>query len=450
MSDAPTLWLREDETVADLPSYAEPAAPSRPGWVNRLARETGYGLSALPLAWFFFALVVTGLALSAGLIVLIGGVLVLPVTLYVARGNAHVERLRLRDLLLRQVTMPAYRRSRPEQGFWRRATVPLRDPQAWLDLLWSLVSPITGTIAFVLTVTWWAGALGGLSYWFWQRYIPQSPDEHGLAWVLGFGNGRTAESWTDLAVGVVFLLTLPLVLRGATALHGGLARLMLCSRADLQREVERVASSRDAAREAEAVSLRRLERDIHDGPQQRLVRLTMDLGRARHRLDSDPQAAGVLIEDALAQARETVNELRALSKGVAPPLLVDRGLAAAVEEMVAQSAVPVTSRLDVPADLPPHVETTAYFVIAEALANVANHTDASAATVTVAEAADRLQIAVGDDGRGGAHLAKGLGLAGLRQRLEAVEGTLRVDSPDGGPPIVVASIPLHDRREGSA
>lgn len=433
--------------MADLPAYAEPALPRRPGTVNRLMRESGYAISAFVLTWFFFALVVTGLSLAAGLAILIGGILLLPLTAYGARGNAYVERLHLRDLLLRQnVTMPAYRRARAQDGLWRRALTPLRDPQSWLDILWSLVSPITTTVAFVVTMIWWAGTLGGLSYWFWQRYIPTSPDEHGLAYELGFGNSRAAESWTDLAIGAVMLVTLPVVVHGVTLLHSGLSRLMLCSRAELQHEVARVASSRDAAREAEAVSLRRLERDIHDGPQQRLVRLTMDLGRARHRLESDPDGAADIIDGALAQARATVDELRALSKGVAPPLLVDRGLAAAVEEMAAQAAVPVTSSLDVPADLPPHVETTAYFVIAESLTNVAKHSAATAATVTVAEVGRQLQIAVGDDGVGGAHLAKGLGLAGLRQRLEAAEGTLHVDSPEGGPTIVVASLPL-PRRE---
>jgi signal transduction histidine kinase len=451
MSDAPTARLREDVPVATLSPDPGPAAPTGPtgpagpariGPVSRVLRETGYAISAFPLAWFFFCLVVTGLSLSAGLIVLLGGVLVLSATVYLARGNAVVERLRLRDLLLRPVRMPAYLTPRRDQGFWRRATGPLRDPQSWLDLLWSLVSPITASIAFVVAVSWWAAALGGLSYWFWQRYIPYSPDEHGLAWALGFGNGRTAESWTDLVVGILFALTLPLAIRAATLLHSGLARLMLCSRAELQHEVAQVTRGRDAAREAEATSLRRLERDIHDGPQQRLVRLTMDLGRARHRLAEDPEGAAAIIDGALAQAQETVAELRSLSRGVAPPLLVDRGLEAAVAEMLGQSPVPVTAHVDVPEGLAPHVETAAYFVVAEAMTNVAKHSGASSATVNIVRAGDQLQIGVGDDGVGGAHLAKGLGLAGLRQRLAAVDGTLHVDSPVGGPTIVVASIPL--------
>ena len=151
--------------------------------------------------------------------------------------------------------------------------------------------------------------------------------------------------------------------------------MLLSSRAELQQEVRRVEGGRDAAREAEAASLRRLERDIHDGPQQRLVRLTMDLGRARRQLADDPERASETIDAALLQARETVDELRSLSRGIAPPLLVDRGLTAALGELTVRSEVPVEATIDVPHTLPPHVETAVYFVVAEALTNVAKHSE---------------------------------------------------------------------------
>jgi signal transduction histidine kinase len=150
----------------------------------------------------------------------------------------------------------------------------------------------------------------------------------------------------------------------------------------------------------------------------------------------------VTIDEALAQARETVAELRSLSRGIAPPLLVDRGLAAALEEMLAQSAVPIESRIDVPAQLPPHVETAVYFVVAEALTNVAKHSLATSASVTVVDAGSQVEVRVEDDGVGGAHPSKGLGLAGLRQRLAAVDGTLEVASPDGGGTVLLARIPV--------
>ena len=438
MTDAPTLLLREDAPVARPSRRPDP----RPAWPVRVLLDSVYGLSALFVAVPFFAVVVTGLALSAGLAVLLFGVLTLAATVYVARANAFFERLRLQGMRRTPAPTPAYLAAPEGSGLWRRAVVPLRDPQSWLDVLWSLLSLVTAVVAFAVVVAWWAGALGGLTYWFWQRYLPESPDEHGLAWVLDLGDTRTAESWVDLAAGALLLVTLPLAVRAVAVLHGSLASALLCSRATLQHEVARVESGRAAAREAEAISLRRLERDIHDGPQQRLVRLTMDLGRAKHRIGDDPQGAASIIDGALAQARETVAELRALSRGVAPPLLVDRGLRAALEEMLAQSPVPVPASLEIPGSLPPHIETATYFLVAEALTNVAKHSGASSVTVTVRPAGDRLQVAVEDDGVGGAHLAKGLGLAGLRQRLEAADGSLRIDSPDGGPTRVLATLPL--------
>jgi len=438
MSDAPTLWLREDVPVAE----PVPTAPARPGFFRRVLLDTGYALTAFPIALCFFVLVVTGLILGLGLIVLVTGLFVLAATMLVARGNAVVERTRLRGLLRREVPPVRYARPRPGDGTTRRLLLPLRDPQSWLDVVWSVLGFATGIFAFVVATVWWAGVLGGLSYWFWQRYIPTSPDEHGLAYILGLGDSRTAESWVNLAVGAFCLLTLPLALRLAALVHGSLAGVLLCSRAELQQQVARVESGREAARVAEASALRRLERDIHDGPQQRLVRLTMDLGRARRRLADDPAKATELIDGALTQAQETVAELRALSRGVAPPLLVDRGLPVALEEMLAQSPVPVQAQLDVPDGMSPHVETAAYFVVSEAMTNIAKHSRATAATVSVEPVDGRLQVAVGDDGVGGAHQGKGLGLAGLRQRLAAVEGTLDIDSPEGGPTVLVASIPL--------
>ncbi|HEY0949822.1 sensor histidine kinase [Nocardioides sp.] len=424
------------------------ALPQQPHGVRRVLLDTGYNLSAFVLALVAFVLVVTDLALGLGLSVLIGGVLLLSVGVMVARGFARFERIRMRGMLGREAATPAYVCAGPDDGFWRRQLTPLRDPQSWLDVVWSLVGLVTGTAAFSIAVAWWAGTVGGLSYWFWQRYLPDDgPDDHGLAYYLGFGDGRTAESWVNLGIGIVLLLTLPLAMRFGAVLHSSLASALLCSRAELQREVARVEGGRDAARMAEAESLRRLERDIHDGPQQRLVRLTMDLGRAKRQLGQDPERASETLDDALAQARETVAELRSLSRGIAPPLLVDRGLAAALEEMLVQSVVPVESRIDVPPSLPPHVETAVYFVVAEALTNIAKHSEAGSASVAVTlegdegDEGDEVVVRVEDDGVGGAHPAKGLGLAGLRQRLAAVDGTLELTSPEGGPTVVLARIP---------
>ncbi|UOY03993.1 histidine kinase [Blastococcus sp. PRF04-17] len=168
----------------------------------------------------------------------------------------------------------------------------------------------------------------------------------------------------------------------------------------------------------------------------------MDLSRAQRQLDRDPAAARATIDEAAGLARETLEELRALSRGIAPPVLADRGLAAALAALAARSPVPVELAVDLERErLAPVAENTAYFVVSEALANVAKHSGASAVQVVVTQVADRLRVVVEDDGHGGAVLAPGHGLSGLGDRLLAVDGELVVDSPRGGPTRLTASLP---------
>ncbi|WP_243058980.1 sensor histidine kinase [Nocardioides sp. SR21] len=417
------------------------AAPARPRGLRRVLLESGYALSAFPIALCAFLVVIIDITLGVALAIFIGGVLLISVGVMVARGFARFERIRMRGMLGRTAPTPTYVCAPEGSGFWRRSLTPLRDPQSWLEVVWAIVGLVTGTVAFAITLVWWAAAATGLTYWFWQQWIPDDPDGKTLAELIGLGDGRMAESLLQLGIGLAFLLTLPFAVRLAATIHASLAQVLLCSRAELQTEVARVQGSRDAARMAEAESLRRLERDIHDGPQQRLVRLSMDLGRARKQLDQDPERAAATIDEALAQTRETVAELRSLSRGIAPPLLVDRGLAAALDEMLTQSVVPLTSTVEVSDDLPPHVETAVYFVVAEALTNIAKHSAAKSASVVVVTRDGVVEVRVVDDGVGGAHPSKGLGLTGLRQRLAAVDGTLEVTSPEWNGTTVVARIP---------
>ncbi len=417
-----------------------------PNALMRVLLDSGYALSAFPISLSAFVLAVVLFSTGVGLSILVGGVLLLTLCVMVARGFARLERHRVRTMLGREAATPRYQCARSDDGFVRRMLTPLRDPQSWLDVVWSIAGFATGLVAFVLAVVWWAGALGGTTYWFWQTFIPDNPDDTGLAELIGLGDGRVAESLLNLTVGLALAVTLPWVVRFAAVLHSSLAVALLSSRAELQEEVSRAEGGREAARRAEASSMRRLERDIHDGPQQRLVRLTMDLGRAQKQLADDPQRASETIDGALAQARETVAELRALSRGIAPPLLVDRGLSAALAEMLNHSVVPVTAHVEVDEALPPHVETAVYFVVAEAVTNIAKHSGARSAHVSVVDTGDGVSIRVEDDGLGGAHPAKGSGLAGLQQRVTAVDGLLEVVSPVGGPTVVSAFVPVPGAR----
>jgi signal transduction histidine kinase len=428
--------------TAVLPSAT--AAPARPVGprtrLRGLGVDTAYAVLALPVAVAGFAVVVAGLAAGTGLLVVWVGVAVLAAVLLAARGFAGVERAWLPAVLGTPLPHPSYRRA--EGRAVRRLTTPLRDPQCWLDALHAVLRFPFALLAFVVTVTWWAVTLGGLTYGLWDWALPYGPDNEDLLQLLGLPTttGRRILAYT--LIGAVFAVLLPFVVRGVALLQATLGRVLLTSRAATQAELGRLAEGRDAAVAAEAVALRRLERDIHDGPQQQLVRLGMDLARAQRQLDRDPTAARATLGEAVDRAQEALEELRALSRGIAPPVLADRGLAAALAAIAARSPVPVELAIDLPEHrLAPAVENTAYFVVSEALANVAKHSGAATCRVAVVVAGSVLRVTVEDDGRGGAVLAPGHGLAGLADRMRAVDGVLTVDSPPGGTTRLVAELP---------
>jgi signal transduction histidine kinase len=207
-----------------------------------------------------------------------------------------------------------------------------------------------------------------------------------------------------------------------------------------EHRIEQLEESRDAAVNVQESELRRIERDLHDGAQARLVALGMSLGMAEEKLQDDPEAARLLLAEARSDAREALEELRDLARGIRPPILTDRGLGAAIEALGARSPVPVKVSVDVSARPPDAVETAAYFVVAEALANAIKHASATRIDITVTRSDGKLAAVVRDDGEGGADL-EGSGLTGLEQRVRALDGTLRIESPAGGPTTVSAELP---------
>ncbi|HEV7210242.1 MAG TPA: sensor domain-containing protein [Blastococcus sp.] len=430
--------------TAVLPTMSSPLSlPRRRGWFRQLGVDTGYGLIGLPLGIVAFTVVVTGLSAGVGLLIIWIGVPVLVSTLLAARGLATAERRLLPAVLDRELPTPAYRRAAAGARPVSRLVTPLKDPQTWLDALHSVLRLPLAVLAFAVTVAMWSVTLGGLTYGAWQWALPpESPNSEDLLQLVGLPDSTGWRIAAYTAIGLVFAVLTPFVVRAAAVLQASLGRLLLTSRAATQAELGRLTEGRNAAVAAEAVALRRLERDIHDGPQQRLVRLSMDLSRAQRQLDRDPEAARATLDEAAGQARETLEELRALSRGIAPPVLADRGLAAALAAVAARSPVPVDLDVQLPETrLAPVTENTAYFVVSEALANVAKHSDAGACRVQVAQGDGRLRVVVEDDGTGGAVLAPGHGLAGLADRLFAVDGVLAVDSPRGGPTRLTADLP---------
>jgi signal transduction histidine kinase len=421
------------------------------GWADRLRQlgvDSAYILIGLPLAVVGFVLLVTGISLAGGLLITLVGVPVLALTLTVARGLAEIERIRIAPVLRVGRTHIAYRRAPEGAGFWRRVVTPLGDGQTWLDLLHGVVGLVPATVTWTITVTWWSTAVTGSLYWAYDWALPDDDGYHDLAHWLGLPDTTTSRVLVYTAVGLLFLLTLPFVVRALALGQAGFSRVLLTGLARMRSQIAGLQASAQTARaatraaaSAEATALRRLERDIHDGPQQRLVRIAVDLGRAQQQLVTDPEAVRGTVDEALAQTREALDELRTLSRGIAPPILTDRGLPAALSALAARCTVAV--ELDVPelTRASALAEQTAYFAAAEALTNVAKHSGATRCSVQAREAAGRLTLVVTDDGGGGAHLAKGHGLAGLADRLEAADGRLRVASPPGGPSTISAELP---------
>lgn len=427
------------------------------------------GSAVYLIAAFVVAMVSVGVLASLfwtgiGLLILVIGLPIVVAALVVARGFGVADRFLLRLTGLPEVTEPAWNRDRPETtGFWMTLTRPVRNGHYWLYLVHGMiVTPIVSTVTFAITTAWLSLSFGGLTYWIWGGFIPDGNRGEGLwgdnvgealPWLFGGFSPVAVEIVLYVVAGLIAAATLPWVLGGLAWVHHAIAKGMLGPwRSDaLSAEVRAEAAARGAAVHAEDVSLRRLERDIHDGPQQRLVRLQLDLAALERRAAAgDTEAAAKLAQEARDQAKAALDELRALSSGVAPPLLQDRGLAAALAALAAESALPTTADIDpaVEAATGPEVARNTYFIVAELLTNAIKH---SGATGVALKAALRpptlttplmLDVWVVDNGRGGAHTMPGHGLEGLRDRVHGLRGVLVVQSPIGGPTTIGAHIPL--------
>ena len=417
---------------------------NRSAWAARyhqLGRDAAFLLLSGPLSLLAFYLLVPLTALGVVTTIIWVGLLVLIIDLSIAGGFANIARLAVARVDRREPVPGGYLEPEPGASLHRRLFRRLRDPQRWMDLLWAVIYFPVSLITWIISVVWLALAVAGLLAPIADIILdlvldPAVGQRQGLAHLLGLQPELFWDIGFNLTCGIVFSLAAPAVLRGLAAMQIGLSRAMLSWRS----EVSRLQTSRAAVQRAEADTRRRLERDIHDGPQQRLVRLRMDLARAHRQAEKDPAAASAIIQGAMEQTQQTLDELRQLSRGIAPPVLIDRGLAAAITEAATRSSVPVTVSTELP-DLPDHVSQAAYFVVSEALANLNKHSGATAAGVDAHVADGALLVRISDNGIGGASTAKGHGLAGLVERLNGVDGRLTITSPTGGPTTLEARIP---------
>ncbi|MEU4743216.1 sensor histidine kinase [Actinosynnema sp. NPDC023658] len=404
-----------------------------------IGRVSGYFLLNLVTGLFWFVLLVALTAVSLGTAVVWVGVPLGVLTLALARSAASVERRWLRVTL--GVDIPRPYRSLPDTAT-ARAKAIVRDPATWRDLTyWLLMLPL-GAIEFSLTAVLWTVVAATVLLPFYQHWMPNL-----LEIDLGGGNVWLVDSFVKaIPVSVLGLLLGVVAYRLLKALGKGhvlIARSLLGpSRTSvLSAEAQRLSASRARGVEAAEAERRRIERDLHDGAQQRLVAVAMGLGRARSKMESDPDAARELIAEAHADAKLAISELRDLARGIYPSVLGDRGLDAALSSLAARSPIPVEVDVDVEPRPPTAVESTAYFTVAETLTNIAKHSGATRAHVKVSRTENSVVVEVTDDGRGGAEVRPGGGLAGLADRAATIDGVIVVVSPLGGPTVIRTELP---------
>ena len=386
----------------------------------RTALPALLGVCLLPLA-LLLAFGVPGLPWVAGRI----------------RALSNVERRRAAKVLGRPIGEPAV--PQPVTAYQQYFSV-MRSSAVWRDIAWMIVHGFAGLVMAVVSVEVWFGIPWDLALPFWWWTQPRGTV--GAFWQIY--TWPQAIAYPLFAAAVITLLQLwlqPLLARFqawyAARLLGSTRRTELAAR------VESLTETRAQALEAHGAELRRIERDLHDGTQAQLVSAALRLGLADQRFDADPEGARKLVLDARAGIEDALSELRTVIRGIHPPILGDRGLAGAVRALAAGRPVPVA--VDIPEPerrCPAAVEAAAYFVVAEALTNVAKHSGAAHATVALRHAGPYLRVRIHDDGRGGADAAAGSGLAGIRRRVAALDGVTRIDSrTDGGGTTVEVELP---------
>ncbi|AXE87913.1 sensor histidine kinase [Streptomyces sp. Go-475] len=410
---------------------------------GRTWRELGYVLLSLPISILLFTYAVTMVSLGAGLLVTFLGIPVLAAALAGCRGLGALERTRARALLGLEVAEPEpLRMKKPGAMAWMGAV--LKSGASWRALLYSVLHLPWAVFSFVVSVNVWALGWGLLTYPLWFWVFPTYAGQDGIQ-LYGDETHRVYldnpfEITVTALVGLLLTIATPWIVRALTMVdrllvHGLLGPSRLASR------VVELESDRGVVVDTAAADLRRIERDLHDGAQARLVALAMDLGLAKEKLHEDPQAAQRMVDEAHGEVKTALQELRDLARGIHPAVLTDRGLDAALSSVASRCTVPVQVEVDLAERPAPAIEGIAYFTVSELLQNVSKHARATWAGVEVWRTENRLMLQVVDNGVGGADTSRGSGLAGLVERLDAVDGILVVDSPAGGPTRVTAELP---------
>ncbi|MCE7008246.1 sensor histidine kinase [Kibdelosporangium philippinense] len=403
-----------------------------------------YLLTSFITAVTWFPLVVGLLSASFGTLVVWVGFPLLTFTMMLIRGFARIER-RLVYATLGYYIPDPYRPVPAGLFGWFKGR--FFDPATWRDLLYLFILLPVSMFSFSWMVTAWATGLALLTLPIWYRWV----DAGNILFGTDRGFAYVVNSFDDTllpaAVGALLVAIALVTTRLLGVMHGKLARALLGpSKAMLlAAEAAHLQASRARGVDAAEAERRRIERDLHDGAQQRLVAVAMGLGRAKSKMERDPEGAKALIDEAHADAKQAVAELRDLARGIYPAVLGDRGLDAALSSLAAKSPVPVEVQVEdgLSSDRrpPAAVESTAYFTVAEALTNIAKYSNASQASVLVHREDNKVVVQITDNGLGGAETRPGGGLAGLADRAATIDGVLTVVSPIGGPTVIRADLP---------
>jgi signal transduction histidine kinase len=414
--------------------------PERPGYLRRLVEAKPWNAAiylvlnfAFGVLWF--VVLVTLIATGVGTLITIFGAFILAAAYFVWRFAAQLERFRIKAFFDEVIpSPPPTDRSGTLAERVRRA---LANELSWRELFYVFLLFPVGIAELTL-----AAVLVSLPFGMISALATYRSDAMQMNLGVWSVDSLPKAAFVALA-GLLLILPCASALVALANGHRALARALLSPRGirELEERVGSLTISRTGAVDAALAERRRIERDLHDGAQQRLVKLAMDLGMAREQMKSDPARAQELIANAHAESKIALAELRDLVRGIHPAILTDRGLDAALSAVADRTHVPVELDVSLPHRLPEAVESAAYFVVLEALANVDKHASAAAARASVKQVGETLVIDVDDNGRGGASLVAGGGLAGLRDRVAALDGHISVVSPNGGPTHIHAEIP---------
>jgi signal transduction histidine kinase len=426
--------------AATLPAM-EPAPPLNTR--ERLLRLFGRKLwlsfaflfTSFPIGVSVFVLLVTFGSMGLGLLITIVGLPLVALTVWIWISAAKLERFRVRMLLGEPI--PAPYRPTPEMSTWKRCRIIMTDPAVWRDLLYDILLFPLCIVEFVIAVF----AIG------FPATLLAAPIIAGTSsGGMDFGLWTFNTWYTGLLlvpIGIIALFPAALAVHFVAGAHREVAKFLLgpSDRTVLEKRVDTLTRTRTSVVEAMLAERRRIERDLHDGVQQHLVHLAMMLGMAKEKIDTDPEEARRLVGTAHNEAKQTISDLRNTVRGIHPAVLTNRGLDASISAVASASTIPTSVSVLVPERFSPAVESTAYFVVTEALSNIAKHSGATAAAVSISGREDALIVVVTDNGRGGADPRNGTGLIGLASRVEALDGRLLVNSPIGGPTTLTAEIP---------